>query len=365
MSFRLSIDGERWAQSQRRVAARLPGLVPVIKGNGYGFGAALLAARCQDLGVPTVAVGTAAEIAPVRRIFRGEVMVMAPLQLDDVPLATRATGALVWTVAQAEVLDRLAGLASAPRVVLELDSPLHQHGVPIAQLRSLAPVLRRVRLAGAALHLPSGGNRAAATGAVLRALAGLREAGVELEDLWVSHLTADEIDRLNRLEPEVRIRARIGTGLWLADRDAFTASGTVLDTRPVPGREPIGYRQRRSAAGALVVVSGGTGHGIGLRSSTARGGWFDRIQAATAGAAHAAGLSPSPFHWAGRRLRYADVPHMQVSMLLVPTGTATPRIGDQLRCDVRMPVTTFDEITMTASTIDPAEPAGRSALLAG
>ena len=37
MSLTLSVDGERWRAHLRATAERFPGLVPVAKGNGYGF----------------------------------------------------------------------------------------------------------------------------------------------------------------------------------------------------------------------------------------------------------------------------------------------------------------------------------------
>ena len=37
------LDAERWREHLATVAGRRPGLVPVIKGNGYGFGLARLA----------------------------------------------------------------------------------------------------------------------------------------------------------------------------------------------------------------------------------------------------------------------------------------------------------------------------------
>jgi len=202
-------------------------------------------------------------------------------------------------------------------------------------------------LAGIALHLPvehPAADRWRAAQSALRSVAGLRAAGVEPGTLWISHLSTDEVTRLGRADPLTRIRTRVGTGLWLSDRRSFRAGGAVLDAHPVHRRQPIGYRQRRSPAGTLIVVSGGTAHGVGLQTIAAPARWSELIRAALAGAAHGAGLTSSPFHWAGRRLRYADVPHMQVSLLLVPTGTAVPPVGERLPCDVRMTVTTFDEV---------------------
>ena len=37
MSLTLTVDGERWRAHLREVAEATPGIVPVAKGNGYGF----------------------------------------------------------------------------------------------------------------------------------------------------------------------------------------------------------------------------------------------------------------------------------------------------------------------------------------
>ena len=45
MSLTLTVDGERWRRHLREVADQTPGLVPVVKGNGYGFTVGRLARR--------------------------------------------------------------------------------------------------------------------------------------------------------------------------------------------------------------------------------------------------------------------------------------------------------------------------------
>lgn len=61
MSFVLHVDGERWRAAHDRFVADHSGVVPVIKGNGYGFGRDLLCAEAARLGVPMVAIGAYAE----------------------------------------------------------------------------------------------------------------------------------------------------------------------------------------------------------------------------------------------------------------------------------------------------------------
>jgi hypothetical protein len=59
MTLTLHIDGARWRANQAAVLADTPGLVPVIKGNGYGFGRAyalgtLTHERLRDMAPPWI-----------------------------------------------------------------------------------------------------------------------------------------------------------------------------------------------------------------------------------------------------------------------------------------------------------------------
>ena len=76
MALTLLVDGERWRTHLRSVAEAEPGLVPVTKGNGYGFTLGRLARKAQwlrdqGLGVDTVAVGTYEELPEVASRYDG------------------------------------------------------------------------------------------------------------------------------------------------------------------------------------------------------------------------------------------------------------------------------------------------------
>ncbi|GAA3606758.1 alanine racemase [Kineosporia mesophila] len=360
MTFTLTIDEPRWEASVRGAAEQFPAVVPVIKGNGYGFGRERLAELSTRLGVDTVAVGTEAEIASVRKAFHGSIAVLGPMTMAEALKSSRPVGSVIRTVAHADVLRHLADQGDPGiQVILELDSPVHRHGVQLAELAGLTEPLSRVHLAGIAMHLPSGGDRQEVVQSVHRAIYELRTARVPVDTFWVSHLTATELAALRAAEPGITVRPRVGTGLWLADRSTFKVTGTVLDARTVPNREAVGYRQRRMHGGTLLVVSGGTAHGIGLQASSGRSGLKNIMKSVVQGAAHGAGWSPSPFRWAGKKLHYADVAHMQVSMLIVPPGVKPPAVGDRLACDVRMTVSTFDEVEMNPART--GEAVGRGA----
>ena len=66
----LRLDGPRWREHLQTVSGATPGMVPVIKGNGYGYGLRRLAEESTNLGVDVIAVGTALEVAVVRERLR-------------------------------------------------------------------------------------------------------------------------------------------------------------------------------------------------------------------------------------------------------------------------------------------------------
>ena len=106
MPLTLYVDGPRWRTHLQAVRDAHPGIVPVVKGNGYGFGVERLAARAAWLGVDTVAVGMYHEVTPVAAAFRGTVMVLTPWR----PFETHVVfdSHVVHTVGRLEDLRALA-----------------------------------------------------------------------------------------------------------------------------------------------------------------------------------------------------------------------------------------------------------------
>ena len=78
MSFSLRVDGQQWRDQRARTIAQDSSIVPVIKGNGYGFGNEQLAREASALPVSTIAVGTHSEVQGVREHFAREVLVLSP-----------------------------------------------------------------------------------------------------------------------------------------------------------------------------------------------------------------------------------------------------------------------------------------------
>ena len=126
VSLSLYVDGDRWRGHLRGVLDSHPGLVPVLKGNGYGFGLHRLARKAAWLGVDTVAVGTYDEVEEVTPRFDGSVLVLTPWR----PFEQRVVygDRVVHTVGRLEDLQALAARDDRPRVVLERMTSMRRHG---------------------------------------------------------------------------------------------------------------------------------------------------------------------------------------------------------------------------------------------
>ena len=343
MTFTLTVDGPAWRTHLESVRDATPGLVPVAKGNGYGFGVARLAEEAQRLGARTLAVGTPAELEVAREAFHGDVVVLEPWDpAYSAPPKADRSGRTVLTVASAAGVAGLRG--SGARLVVELETSMHRFGIPFAELETAIRELDGVEVGGIALHLPLDAPPSGRAAEVATAIARAHDLPVFAPptQVWVSHLQGAELHGLRTAHPTVDFRPRVGTGLWLGRRDLLAATGTVLAVHR--GVATYGYRQRSLPRDQqLVVVSGGTAHGVGLEAPKPVSGVVGRGKEAARGLVSAAGRSLSPFSVGGKQRWYAEPPHMQVSMLLVPEDVPV-EVGERLACDVRFTTTTFDVV---------------------
>ncbi len=294
MALTLYVDTARWRAHHKHVQEQFPGLVPVCKGNGYGFGHERLSEEATRLGADLLAVGTTYEAARIKDFFSGDLLVLTPYRRGEEPV----------------------------------------------------PLPENVRLEGFAIHLPL--DRTDGSDAVEEVIGWmdrLRAARLPLHTMFVSHLKADDLARLQQQFPQTRFRARIGTRLWLGDHDATEYRGAVLDVTRVAKGDRFGYRQQKAASdGFLVVVAGGTSHGVGLEAPKALHGVMPRAKGVARAGLATVNRNLSPFVWGGKQRWFAEPPHMQVSILFVPSDAPEPKVGDELVAHLRHTTTQFDRL---------------------
>jgi alanine racemase len=351
MSLTLTIDGDRWRDHLRSVATAEPDLVPVAKGNGYGFTLGRLARRAQWLGVDTLAVGTYEELPEVAGRYDGSLLVLTPWRPFGAATELGPTLArrVIHTVSRVEDLADLLGRQPDARVVLERSTSMLRHGMTARELWSTAEVVRahpRARVAGVALHLPLANG--AHLSEVHRLMTEVVATELPLDTVWVSHLSAAELTALRTAYPDFTFRPRIGTDLWLGDRSALHVTATVLDVHEVERGDGFGYRHRTAPkAGHVLVVSGGTAHGIGLEAPLGDASLKGRAATLARGGLDAAGFVRSPFSIDGKQRLFAEPPHMQASMLFLPHGARVPAVGDAIDVRVRYTATAFDRVVVS------------------
>jgi alanine racemase len=359
VSLTLTVDGERWRAHLLATVEKHPGIVPVAKGNGYGLTLARLARRAQwladhvaDTGAPvdTIAVGTYDEVEQAASRYAGDLLVLTPwrpfgaaLDLDP-----RTSARVVHTVSRPEDLAALRKRDPQARFVLEQLTSMLRHGMTRRDLAAAADALGHARsgLRGVAMHLPL--NTTSHLGEVTRLINDIVASGLPTRTVFVSHLTGAELARLATSYPDFTVRPRIGTDLWLGDRGALAVTATVLDVHEVERGDTFGYRGRSAPKhGHIVVVSGGTAHGIGLEAPTGDQSLKARAATLARGGLDAVGFVRSPFSIDGKQRLFAEPPHMQASMLFVPSGARVPRIGEDIDVRVRFTATDFDRVLVS------------------
>lgn len=346
MGLRLSVSESAWHRSIADVAATMPGLIPVVKGNGYGFGRVPLMPIARDLGAQ-IAVGTVYEAADVPSDRTA--LVLTP-HVDLLPGDLPASAVL--TVGSVAHVHALQSHGWSGEVSVKLRSTMRRYGVGPDGLAALLAALGTAGFSpiAYALHLPlanrgsgrpASGRSGTVTGTEIGTEIGT-EAGTEPDvmpdriaeigewiehldrqmPLAISHVDAATYARIRRLHPSHEFRVRIGTALWHGDKSNLWLTADVLDVHHVTRGETVGYHAAVVPAdGHLVLVSAGSAHGIRA---------FDDGR--------------SPFHFARQRLSLVEAPHMHTSMVFVPSSGPCPLVGD--RVDVQRPLidTTIDEL---------------------
>ena len=314
MTLRLTVQRAAWESHIDALAASVDGLVPVVKGNGYGFGRATLHPMIKTL-ADYVCVGTVHELDHVADRVTPVVLTPSPV---PPPAASTGAAAAVMTVGALDDIAALEGWRG--QVLVKLQSSMRRFGATATEVATVDFAARGAgfEVIGYALHLPLTGTDA---DRIAEVDAWLEHIGVH-QPLWLSHLQPQAYSALRARHPERQFRLRLGTALWHGDKSFLHLHADVLAVHAVAAGDRAGYQLVEvSADGHLVLVGAGSAHGVSPLPN-----------------------GSSPFHFERTRLSLLEPPHMHTSMVLVPTGTPCPTIGDHV--DVQRPLisTLVDEV---------------------
>ncbi|CAB4333791.1 unannotated protein [freshwater metagenome] len=374
MTFSLTVDATKFrgrlVSVMNQYAQAGADLVPVIKGNGYGFGRANLAREASRLGASRIAIGTVWELEQALIDFAGEVVVLEPFNANDQAakelwqrILLHGAGRVIVTVSD---LD-LSGVASvgAKLIFLEGKTSLNRFGLTASEISKVSNT-NGLTVRGLALHLPISEPAKVidATAEISKAVNSKKLSGRLLE-IWnwiaayqdlvaksryhlhisLSHVSPSDLTELKLMCKnygyDSTFDIRIGTKLWLGESSSCKVQGSILEIHELSDHQRVGYRQVDGHGHKrLIVVSGGTAHGVALAAPNTSGSMRQRGIAIAEGVSQALGKVRSPFSYKGVNLLFAEPPHMQVSMLW--SEDMSLKVGDQLICNVRSTTTNFD-----------------------
>lgn len=296
VTIRLTVRTALWRSHVAQVVNDVDGLVPVVKGNGYGFGRVALARLAAEF-TDTVAVGTVYELDGLPDSLHA--VVLTPT------LAAPPTTSPILTVGNSSHIEALTSWPG--RVIVKLGSSMQRYGRGpelIEQARAA-----ELDVVGVSIHPPLAGD----SNDHRREVVGLIDGIDSAIPVWISHL---DPATYATLPDSHEFRLRLGTALWHGDKAFLHLDADVLDVRPVVAGQPAGYGlQPLRCDGHLVLIGAGSANGVAPLPD-----------------------GRSPFHFDRRRLELHEPPHMHTSMAFVPAGDSVPAIGD--RVDLQRPLTT-------------------------
>jgi alanine racemase len=374
MTFLLKVDAEKFrghlVSMMNSHATAGAELVPVIKGNGYGFGRRLLAAEATRFGSNRIAIGTVWELGQTLADFAGQVLVLEPFNASDDDAVRQwrqhlehNADRIIVTVSD---LD-LAAVRSAGGKIVYLDgkTSLSRFGILPHDMQSITN-FSDLNVLGLSLHLPivQSVSKVDATTEISSAFNGaaLSQSMTETwnwivlyqelatkfslpKHLSLSHISEDQVKSLKKMMQsynfELAIEVRVGTKLWLGEPNALHVSGTVLQIHEITHKQTVGYQQTEAGSNKrLIIVSGGTTHGVAMAAPSNARTLRKKGVAIAEGFSQAIGKVRSPFSFNGKNLDFVEPPHMQVSMLW--SNDMSIAVGDALTCNVRNTTSNFD-----------------------
>jgi alanine racemase len=343
MTLSLEVNNTAWTSHIKNIlnsySSSTSEVTPVIKGNGYGIGRKNLATKAHELGITSVAVGTIFEAQDVLGQGFKEVLVMDPVKdIDELAfkeLTRMHNSSLLLTIS---CLKDAQNVGNNP-VVVEGITSMNRFGIGINNLAEVS----NLNLKGISLHFPIGNTKIGKTTEVanwLNSYKTLCPSGQKV--VYLSHISESELKNLTNQFPDFKFKVRVGTKLWIGDLKAFQIKSTVLEVHE-PVNQSFGYRQRSiTSKHRLIVVSGGTAHGIGLQAPRSNVTIKQRLVAILSGILEAFDYHLSPFLINGKQRWFAESPHMNVSLLKLPANISVPKVGSTISAQVRMTTTNFD-----------------------
>jgi alanine racemase len=302
MTLRLSVETAAWQAHLSNTVQELGATIPVVKGNGYGFGRAVLMEKAAKIS-SEVAVGSVHELTDVPPSLRP--FVLTPVGHDRV-----VRDDAVLTVGSSHDLGVLQRIGSRHTVVVKIETSMRRYGVAVDHAEALRREAEAAghRVEAWSLHLPLVGSEEQ------RANEAITVASQLADDLpiHVSHIGTG-IDAI-RIAVNHTVVARAGTRLWLGDKSMLSLHADCIAVRPARSGTHAGYRHTAiTRDGHLVMVGCGSSHGVAPLDD-----------------------GRSPFHFARHRLDMLEAPHMHTTMLIVG-DQPLPSEGDWV--DVQQPMT--------------------------
>ncbi len=307
MTLRLSVDSSSWNLHFHAVAKSLINVVPVVKGNGYGFGRETLMSHAVSIS-NEIAVGTVFEASDVPANCTAIVLTPAG---TEIPKSLPSTAVL--TVGSLHQIKNLEGNSWRGSVVVKLRSSMNRYGANKDELTDILAALKSAELTqvGWSIHPPLDGTEA---DHLLEIEKWMSEITSDLP-WFISHINGVSANELRKKFPKNKIRVRSGTSLWLGDKSMIKLTADVLDIRSVKKGETAGYRNVEINSDSIIAMVGvGSSHGLQL-----------------------VGEGASPFHFNNTRLDLVEPPHMHTSMVFIPKNSQALKITDSV--EVQQPLT--------------------------
>ncbi len=265
---------------QRRVEERVA-IIPVLKADGYGHGAAPVARRLGAEGARRFAVADAREGMGLRRAgVSGEILLLNFCEAADLPLCRgyALTPTLYDMVQARDFAQACAGAPAALPVQIKLDTGLGRLGFRPERIPEVAELLRAapgLKVEGIFSHLASAEKRSAAeTSEQIRvfrgALSALAAAGLPTALVHLANsagVLAHPDSHFDAVRPGI---ALYGVPPWDSEEGdllepAMRLETRVMSVRRLPEGTPLGYGgtfvTRRSSTVAVLPI----GYHDGLR----------------------------------------------------------------------------------------------------